>query len=74
MEGAYVKVVVKQEDKIVGYALVRIMRYGYWYSHIARVVKSEIFAKKGGGYKNITQEEVNVLLTPETKGFYSLQE
>ncbi len=57
----YVDIVVKEEDRIVGYATIRItQRDGIDFS--AKVVKSVMFKKIDGKYQSVTEAEIEELL------------
>lgn len=62
----YVDIVVKEEDRIVGYAVIRItQRDGMDFS--AKVVKSVMFKKIDGKYQSVTDSELNERLQTTRK-------
>lgn len=58
VETAYVDITAKIDNKIVGYAVVKISAVDNWYT--ATVLKSVVFAQSSA--KNITQRQVDTLI------------
>lgn len=60
---AYVQIVLKDEDNIIGYAIIEIKQnpeYGLNYD--AEILKSVVFPKVNGQYQSITEEDVNTAM------------
>lgn len=57
-EHAFIDIVVRIDDNIVGYAVIKIISTTSVYAHSASILKSVIFSKVDGEYQNITENQV----------------
>lgn len=55
---AFIDIVVKIGDNIVGYAVIEVLSTTSVYAHLARTLKSAIFPKIDGEYQIITENQV----------------
>lgn len=57
----FVKIVVKEEEHIIGYALIKVTLEMNNYDYVPELIRSAIFPQVDGEYQDITQEQMNAI-------------
>ncbi len=58
---AYIQIILKDEDQIIGYAVIEVKRNPDW-NYNAEILKSVVFPKINGQYQSITEAYVNTTI------------
>ena len=67
IELAYADIIVKVDDNIVGYAVVKITKVDNSLSYDAEIIKSSTFPKVDGQYQKVTQKQVEAKIKAAKK-------
>ena len=67
IELAYADIIVKVDDNIVGYAVVKITKVDNTLSYDAEIIKSSTFPKVDGQYQKVTQKQVEAKIKAAKK-------
>ena len=57
-ERTFVEIILKVDDNIIGYAVIKIERKGDSRSYNAKILKSALIPKVDGEYQNVTKEQI----------------
>lgn len=67
IEKAFIEIIIKNDNNIIGYAVIRILQNNGPADHTASVVKSAIFPQVDSKFQNITTEQIETIIN-KTKG------